>query len=154
MTEPYQPGGARRVAPEDVEEDVTSFPGAVAWTVAGAIVPGVGFLRAKRWGEGIVTLAFFLAILGGVGYLVYERTFLAKLMTSPITLLGIAALCLMLGILVVGIIVATYLGLRPHVVSSGQRVGGAVLVLVLSFLVCVPLAVTAGYCLGQAGLLR
>jgi len=48
----------------------------------------------------------------------------------------------------------TYLALRPHVVTAGQRITGAVLVLVLCFLVCLPLAVGAGYSLSQAGLVR
>jgi hypothetical protein len=154
MTEPYEAPGARRAAPAVIEEDITSFPGAIGWTIAGTILPGVGFLRAKRWGEGIMTLIFFLAIVGGAGYLAYERTFALKLMTSPITLLGIAVLCGMLAILVTGIILATYLALRPHVITAGQRIAGGVLVLVLSFLVCVPLAVGAGYSLSQAGLVH
>jgi hypothetical protein len=158
-TEPPEAPGARRAAPlaeeeEAVEADVTSFPGAVGWTIAGTILPGLGFLRAKRWGEGIMTLIFFLAIVGGVGYLAYQRTFALKLMTSPITLLGIAVLCGMLAILVTGIILSTYLALRPHVITSGQRIIGGVLVIVLSFLVCVPLAVGAGFSLSQAGIIH
>ncbi len=154
MSEPYRPAGARRAAPAVVEEDITSFPGTIGWTIAGTVLPGLGFLKAKRWFEGVTTLVFFLAIGGGVGYLAYERTFAERLMTSPITLLGVAVLCGMLAILTIGIIVATYLSLRPHDVTTGQRISGAVLVLVLSFLVCVPLAVVAGYSLSQAGVVR
>jgi len=69
-------------------------------------------------------------------------------------MLGIAVLCGMLGILITGIILATYLALRPHVVTVGQRIAGAVVVLVLCFVVCLPLAVGAGYGLSQAGLVR
>jgi hypothetical protein len=155
MTEPYRPAEARRAAAAaPVEDDITSFPGALGWTIAGTIVPGLGFLKAKRWGEGITTLIFFLVIVGGVGYLAYQRTFAAKLLTSPITLLGIAILCGMLGILIIGIILSTYLALRPQLVTPGQRIVGGVVVLVMSFVACLPLAVGAGYSLSQAGIVH
>ena len=154
MTELYESPSARRAEPVSVEDDVTSFPGTIGWTIAGTILPGLGLLKARRRGEGIMTLVFFLAVVGGVGYLAYERTFVAKLMTSHVTLLGIAVLCAMLAIMIIGIILATYLTLRPHVITVGQRIGGGVLVVVLSFLACLPLAVGAGYSLSQAGLLR
>ena len=154
MSEQSQPASARRAAPLDIADDVTSFPGAIGWTIAGTILPGLGFLRARRWAEGIITLICFVALVGGVGHLAYERTFVVRLTTSPITLLGIAVLCGMLGILITGIILATYLALRPHVVTVGQRIAGAVVVLVLCFVVCLPLAVGAGYSLSQASLVR
>jgi hypothetical protein len=154
MTELYESPSAPPAEWEPVKEDVTSFPGTIGWTIAGTILPGLGLLRARRWSEGIMTLVFFLAIVGGVGYLAYERTFIAKLMTSHVTLLGIAVLCAMLAILIIGIILATYFTLRPHIISVGQRIGGGVLVVVLSFLVCLPLAVAAGYSLTRAGLVR
>jgi len=147
-------GSARRAAPLDIADDVTSFPGAIGWTIAGTILPGLGFLKARRRVEGIFTLLCFVLLCGGVGYLVYERTFIVRLTTSPITLRGIAVLCAMMAILITGIILATYLALRPHVVTAGQRITGAVLVLVLCFLVCLPLAVGAGYSLSQAGIVR
>ena len=147
--------GARRAAPvADEPADVVSFPGAVGWTIAGTIIPGLGFLKARRWFDGVMTLVFFVFVLAIVGYLVYEPAFAKALMTSPITLLGIAALCAILGIMIIGIILATYHALRPHVVTSGQRIFGAVLVFVLCFVVCLPLAVGAGYTLGQAGLVK
>ena len=160
MSEQSDAGAARRSAPlvldvdADIEDDVTSFPGAIGWTIVGTILPGLGFLKARRWFEGTFTLLCFVLLAGGVGYLAYQRTFAIRLTTSPITLLGIAVLCGMLGILITGIILATYLALRPHVVTVGQQIAGAVLVLVLCFLVCLPLAVGAGYSLSQASLVR
>jgi hypothetical protein len=160
--EPYQPAqpseapSARRAAPlvEEEDQDITSFAGTIGWTILGTILPGLGFLKARRRGEGITTLIFFLAIVGGLGYLAYQRTFALKLMTSPITLLGVAVLCGMLGILIIGIILATYFALRPRVITAGQRIAGGVLVVVLSFLVCLPLAVGAGYSLSAVGLVH
>lgn len=149
--------GARRAEPEPVADepgDVVSFPGAVGWTIAGTIIPGLGFLKARRWFDGVMTLIFFVFVLAIIGYLVYEPAFAKALMTSPITLLGIAVLCAILGIMIIGIILATYISLRPHVVTRGQRIAGGVLVFVLSFVVCVPLAVGAGYTLSQAGLIK
>ena len=154
MSEQSQPARARRAAPLEIVDDVTSFPGAIGWTIAGTILPGLGFLKARRWFAGIFTLICFVALVGGVGYLAYERTFVVRLTTSPITLLGIAVLCGMLGVLITGIVLATYLALRPQILSAGQRIVGAVVVLVLCFVVCLPLAVGAGYSLSQAGLVR
>lgn len=146
--------GARRAEPDAAEPDVTSFPGAVGWTIAGTIIPGLGFLKARRWFDGIMTLVFFVFVLAIIGYLAYEPAFAKALLRIPITLVGIASLCGILGVMIIGIILAEYLALRPHVITAGQRIVGAVLVVVLGFLVCVPLAVGAGYCLSQAGVLR
>ena len=154
MTDPYQAPGARRAAPAAGEEDATSFGGVIGWTIAGTIIPGLGLLKAKRWFEGITTLIFFVFLLAVVGYLAYERDFAKALLTSPITLLGIGVLCAILAVIIVGIILATYLALRPHVITSSQRISGAILVLVLSFVVCVPLAIGAGYSLSQAGIVH
>ena len=155
MTEPYQAPSARRAATVvDQGQDVTSFPGAIVWTTLGTIIPGLGLLRAKRWFEGITILIFFLVLVAGVGYLSYERDFAKALLTSPITLLGIGILCGILAVIIVAIVLGTYLTLRPQIVTSGQRISGAIFVLVLSFVVCVPLAVGVGYSLTQAGIVH
>lgn len=155
MTEPYQAPSARRAAPlVDLDQDVTSFPGAIVWTILGTIIPGLGLLRAKRLFEGITILLFFLVLVAGVGYLSYERDFAKALLTSPITLLGIGVLCGILAVIIVAIIIGTYLTLRPHIVTPGQRISGAIFVLVLSFVVCLPLAVGTGYSLSQAGIVH
>lgn len=154
MAESYESSRARRAVPIEDEEDLTTFPGAVGWTIAGTLLPGLGFLKARRWPEGVVTLLFFLTLIGGVGYLFYQRSFLTLLTSSPITLTGLALLCGLLGLMITGIIIGTYLSLRPHVVSRGQRLLGALLVVVLTFVVCTPLAVAIGESLSQAGLVR
>jgi hypothetical protein len=155
MTQPYQAPGARRAAPlADEVIDVTSFPGAVGWTIAGTIIPGLGFLKARRWFDGVMTLIFFVFVLAGLGYLAYEPAFAKALLSSPITLLGIAVLCGILGVLIIGIILATYLAVRPQVVTAGQRISGGILVAVLSFVVCIPLAVALGYTLSKAGYIK
>ncbi|MHB1009142.1 MAG: hypothetical protein ACYC1E_07895 [Propionibacteriaceae bacterium] len=154
MTQSYESSGARRAVPIEDEEDVTTFTGAVGWTIAGTLLPGLGFLKARRWPEGVVTLLFFLTLVGGVGYLLYQRSFLTLLTSSPITLTGLALLCGLLGLMITGIIIGTYLALRPHVVSRGQRLLGALLVVVLTFVVCTPLALAIGASLSRAGLVR
>src|SRR5665811_1745766 len=74
-------------------------PGRHRLDIVGTILPGLGFLKARRWFEGTFTLLCFVLLAGGVGYLAYQRTFAIRLTTSHITLLGIAVLCGMLGIL-------------------------------------------------------
>jgi len=151
MTEPLQPAGARRAAQfHDADDDITSFGGAIGWTLAGTIIPGIGFLRARRWFEGVMTLIFLIMVLGIVGFLLYERDFAKALFTSPITLSGIAVLCGMLAILLTGVIAATYLVLRPRVITPAQRIGGALVVFVLTLLACAPFAIGVGYALSQA----
>lgn len=153
MTELDELAGARRAA-DPADDDVTTFGGAIGWTVAGTLLPGLGFLKARRWPEGIVTLLFFATLVGGVGYLLYERTFLARLTSSPVTLTGLALLSGMLGLMMAGIIVATYRSLRPHLLTSGQRNAGGLVVTVLTFVVLAPLAVGIGVSLTQAGLVH
>ncbi len=152
MTQLDEPTGARRAV--DPDDDRTRFRGAVGWTIAGTILPGLGLLKARRWPEGVVTLLLFLGLVVGVGYLTFERAFLDVLTSSPITLTGIALLCGMLALMMTGVIVGTYRSLSPHLLSLGQRRAGGALVAVLVFVVCVPLAVGIGVSLSEAGLLH
>src|SRR5664280_1849511 len=88
MSEQSDAGGARRSAPlvldvdADIEDDVTSFPGAIGWTIVGTILPGLGFLKARRRFEGIFTLLCFVLLAGGVGSLPYPRFLSRKRATS------------------------------------------------------------------------
>jgi anionic cell wall polymer biosynthesis LytR-Cps2A-Psr (LCP) family protein len=88
-----------------------------------------------------------VASLGGIGYLAYEGHLAARLVVNPIALIALATLCGVLAILMTGLVVATYVALRPGTITVIQRIIGAIVVGVLCFVVVAPLAVvaTAGY---------
>ncbi len=124
-----------------------SFGNALGWTILGTMFPGVGLVRGGSRFSGITALVVFLASLGGLGYLAFEGHLAARLLVNPIALIVLATLCGVFAILMTGLVVATYVALRPHTISIIQRIVGALVVGALCFVVSVPLAVvaTAGY---------
>jgi len=132
---------------DELDEPSHSFSNALGWTILGTMFPGVGLVRGGSRFSGIAALVIFLASLVGLGYLAYEAHLAARLIVDPIALIIVATLCGVLAILVTGLVVATYVALRPRTVTVLQRIIGAIVVGVLCFVVTVPLAVvaTAGY---------
>lgn len=129
-----------------------SFGGAVGWTIAGTLVPGIGLIRGRRPVVGILTLLAFLALAGGVGYLLYERHLAIRVAMNPGAAIIIAAACAMLAVLVAGMVLATYIANRPTRVRGGQRVVGGLVVALLCFAVTAPLAVVSAVSYSQARL--
>ena len=134
-------------AVETPDEASHSFSNALGWTIVGTLFPGVGLVRGGSRFSGIAALVIFLASLGGLGYLAYESHLAARLVVNPIALIILATLCGVLAILMTGLVVTTYVALRPRTVTILQRIIGAIVVGALCFAVSVPLAVvaTAGY---------
>ena len=131
----------------DEPETPHTFSNALGWTILGTLLPGVGLVRGGSRASGIAALVIFLASLGGLGYLAYEGHLAARLITNPIALIIGATLCGVLAILMTGLVVATYVALRPRTITVLQRIVGAIVVGVLCFVVSAPFAVvaTAGY---------
>ncbi len=129
-----------------------SFGGALGWTIAGTLVPGIGLIRGRRPVVGILTLLAFLALAGGVGYLLYERHLAVRVAMNPGAAIIIAAACAMLAVLVAGMVLATYIANRPTRVRGGQRVLGGLVVALLCFAVSAPLAVGSAVSYSQARL--
>ena len=122
-----------------------TFRRAVAFTVAGTAIPGLGLIAGRRRLIGSIILGLFAAGLLALGiYGVFDSEGLLARAVDPTTL-GIAAVALVvLGLVWVSVIIASHLSLRDHP-TRDQRVVGGILVGLLSFAVAAPMAVAAHY---------
>ncbi|MCL1839138.1 MAG: hypothetical protein FWG47_07520, partial [Propionibacteriaceae bacterium] len=106
-----------------------TFKGAMFWTILGTLIPGAGLIRAGRKAVGSIAVMFFLGIGVAIGALaVFNRGLIIRYVADPDVLTAVAAVLLALGVVLALIIVTSHLSLRPGQASTGQRIGGAVLV--------------------------
>jgi polyisoprenyl-teichoic acid--peptidoglycan teichoic acid transferase len=124
---------------------IRSFRRAVAYTIAGTAIPGLGLIVGRRRILGSVILGIFAAALVAIGiYATVDRQDLLAHAVDPRTLRRAAVVLIIIGVVWVGIIVASHLSLRSRP-TRGQRVIGGVLVALLAFIVAAPMAVAAHY---------
>jgi len=142
------PNPPERFIDQVPERDVPppTFARAIGGTIAGTVLPGLGFLLARRKVAGGLVLLAFL----GLGYVIlasvlFERQAVLALLLKPSTLRIIAGALAVGAVLWVCVIVLTHLWLRPNNLSPVRRGIGGALVAVLSFAVSAPLAVGAVY---------
>ena len=122
-----------------------SFRRTVALTVAGTAIPGLGLIAGRRRIVGSVILGLFAAGILALGiYAAFDRQSLLTRAVDPTTLRRAAIALVVIGVMWVGVIIASHLSLRGPP-TRGQRVGGGILVGVLSFAVAAPMAVAAHY---------
>ena len=122
------------------------------FTVAGAVLPGLGLIAARRRVLGAVVLGVFVVTLAVIGvYALVDFQGLLHIGVDPTLLRRVAIGLVAAGAVWVSVVVATHLALRRRP-SRGQRVVGGVLVGVLAFAVAAPMAVAARTAYVQAGL--
>lgn len=138
----------RALHPED------DFRRTVIFTVAGTALPGLGLLAARRKIVGGVVLGLFAtALITLAVFAAVDLQGLASLAVRPKVLHTATVVLVIVGVVWVGVVVATHLSLR-RTPTRAQRVTGGVLVGVLAFAVAAPLAVAARYTYDQAGLVN
>lgn len=127
-----------------IDQGDRSFGRSVGWTLLGAILPGAGLLKTRYRALGIVMLSVTVlsVVVLGVGLLV-ARGFVLGLAVRPGVLIGVSAGLGVLGVLWVASLVITHLAMRPLAPPAWQRVGGTMLVGVLSLAVALPTFVAA-----------
>ena len=132
---------ARRAAPRR-RADRPRRTGSVLWlTLLGSLIPGTGYLLAGRKKLGALVLTISLGLLAAAGYLgLTQRDRLLQLAVEPAQLRYLTIGLCLLGTLWIIVIVTSHRALRSGTASKGSRVGGAVLVGLLSFAVAVPTA--------------
>ena len=129
-----------------------SFRQTVLLTIAGTVVPGAGLIAARRHLAGLVILGLFLTAILSLGiYAAVDRNALLSLAVDPEVLRGIGVAVVIVGLLWVGVVIATHLALRGRV-NQAQRASGGVLVGILAFAVAAPMAVASIYSYEQASL--
>jgi LCP family protein required for cell wall assembly len=129
-----------------------SFRRTVLLTIAGTLVPGVGLIAARRHVAGLVVFGAFLTAIVAIGiYAAFDRQALLSLAVKPEVLRGIGIAVVIVGLVWVGVVIATHLALRGPV-SQAQRATGGILVGILAFAVAAPMAVASIYSYEQASL--
>jgi polyisoprenyl-teichoic acid--peptidoglycan teichoic acid transferase len=128
-----------------------TFRGSALWTALGALVPGVGLVKAgHRRAGGIVVGVFVAALVGLLGTALFARSALISAVVDPGVLDTVSVLLVLVAVAWVAVIVLTHLALRPQRLASAQRGLGAALVAALAFVVAAPMAVAARYSHDQA----
>ena len=129
-----------------------SFRQTVLLTIAGTLVPGVGLIAARRHVAGLVVFGLFLTTIVALGiYASVDRQALLALAVDPEVLRGIGVTLVIVGLVWVGVVIATHLALRGRV-NQAQRASGGILVGILAFAVAAPMAVASIYSYEQASL--
>jgi LCP family protein required for cell wall assembly len=129
----------------DAEPPSSSFRRAVAFTIAGTAIPGLGLIAGRRRIIGSIILGLFAASLIALGiYATVDRQDLLAHAVDPKTLRRAAVVLVIIALVWVAIIIASHLSLRSRP-TRGQRVFGGFLVGLLAFAVAAPMAVAAHY---------
>jgi LCP family protein required for cell wall assembly len=137
-------------APSPRRERRPGFGWVVFYTIAGTILPGLGFLAARRRVLGGVVLGTFLVAVLAIGaYIAADPVRAASLSVRPRMLHIATVVLIVLAVVWVGVIVASHVALRRSPTRVQRAVGG-VLVSLLAFAVAAPLAVAARYSYDQA----
>ena len=129
------------------------FRRSVLFTVLGSFIPGLGLIAARKRVVGGIILGVFAAlVIGGVVWALTDTRSLIATAVNPGVLKMITVGLIILGVVWVLVIIASHLSLTRRPLRRGQRVGAAILVGVLSFVIAAPVAVGARYSYDQAGL--
>lgn len=116
-----------------------SFGGALGLTVAGSVVPGVGYLAAGRRVLGAITLVVFLALVaGGVWLGTAGRQTAVKWAVSSNSLLWIIGVAAAVAVVWIVVIATSYRMLTPRPTRAWKHAIGALVVLVLAAIVAAP----------------
>jgi LCP family protein required for cell wall assembly len=138
----------------DEWDDEPDFGSAIRWTILGTIFPGAGLVKAGRKLPGIAALVLFIGSgLALAALVIFNRKQLLSFATQSNVLMAGAAVLLALGLVWVVIIVGSHLALRPAYPTTGQRVGGAITVGLLSMAVAAPMALGANVAYTTSSLL-
>jgi polyisoprenyl-teichoic acid--peptidoglycan teichoic acid transferase len=141
---PAAPAAPKRTAAQPTPPPRT-FRRAVALTVAGTAIPGLGLIAARRRIIGCIILGIFAAaLLALAGYAAFDGQGLLAHAVDPTTLRRAAVAFVVVGLVWVAVIIASHLSLRDHP-TRNQRVIGGMLVGLLAFAVAAPSAVAAHY---------
>jgi LCP family protein required for cell wall assembly len=153
---PRRTRGARAIA-RHASARGDGFGRFVGLTTLGALLPGVGLLVAGRRKAGaavLLVIAAFLAVLGFLLVTGRAKSFGINTAVDPHSLVVVAIVAVVGGLLWCAVIVATALAARSRRLTGPQRVLGVVLVSALCLGVAMPSAMAARYSLIQRDLIN
>ncbi|QDP94965.1 LytR family transcriptional regulator [Microlunatus elymi] len=129
------------------------FSRTVLLTIAGAAVPGLGLIAARRRVIGWTVLGLFFALFIAVGiWAAVDTQAVLAAAVNPRLLRGVAIGLIVLALIWVAVVVISHLSVARGPMRRSHRIIAAALVGVLSFAVAAPAAVAARYSADQASL--
>jgi polyisoprenyl-teichoic acid--peptidoglycan teichoic acid transferase len=132
---------ARRAAPRRRAGKPRRTRAVLGLTLLGSVIPGTGYLFAGRKKLGAAVLTISAGLLVVAAYLgLTQRKRVLELAVAPDQLRYVTFGLVLLGTLWIVVIITSHRALRSGVATPGSRVGGALLVGLLSFAVAVPTA--------------
>lgn len=155
--DPYGRGpdgyGRHPIDPSDPEAELPrrrpvgrSLAATLGLTLLGTVFPGSGLLAAgRKLLGGLILGAFLLLLLIAGGLMMFERQAVMHAVLDPdaLALLGIGLF--VVGLMWVGVIVATHRSLRSRMATPLDRIVGAFVVAALALIVIAPLTVGSRY---------
>jgi LCP family protein required for cell wall assembly len=124
---------------------------AVGWTVLSAVLPGIGFWHNRRYRLGAAVLVAALAALVALAVLApHDPTAALDLAFDPSRLDRAAVVTAVGLVLWIGMVVATFVLLRPRAAASWHLAGGSALVGALCLAVAAPVTLVVRDAFAQA----
>jgi LCP family protein required for cell wall assembly len=133
------------------EEQTRRFRRFVGRASLGSLIPGLGLLLAGRRLVGALVLASFILVLtaAAVALAGLTRTDLVALAVDPRFLVASAGALAVLALALLVNSAVSHHVLQPDSIRRGQRLGGAVVVVLVSSLVVTPVALASRYAMVQ-----
>ncbi|MGY1811348.1 LCP family glycopolymer transferase [Blastococcus sp. SYSU D00820] len=127
----------------------------LGWTVAGAVVPGTGFLAAGWRRTGAAVLVLFLALVGaGIWLATAGRRTAIGIAVDPQQLNWLLGVLVAVAVLWAGAVVLQYLCLTPRRTSAGRHAVGGLLVALLVAGIAYPAYRVGTVAVAQRGLIE
>ncbi|MEU8143228.1 LCP family protein [Nonomuraea sp. NPDC048901] len=118
-------------------------PSVIGWTLASVVVPGVAHFLAGRKRTGMIMMGTFGVLLIGAVIALINRNALAGLLLDPTWLAVITVLCVVGGLAWAGVVISSYIVLRPARLGKWGQLGTATVAGVLSVSVALPFGLAA-----------
>ncbi|MCA2223329.1 LCP family glycopolymer transferase [Nonomuraea aurantiaca] len=118
-------------------------PSVIGWTLASVVVPGIVHLRAGRKRTGMIMMGIFGVLLIGAVIALINRNALAGLLLDPTWLAVLTGLCVAAGLAWAGVVISSYIVLRPARLGKWGQLGTATVAGVLAVTVALPFGLAA-----------
>ncbi|MGA7689608.1 MAG: LCP family protein [Jiangellales bacterium] len=117
----------------------------------GSLVPGLGLILSGQRKAGVTMLLAFVALVGGAVALLVtrSRTELVGLAVDPLFLVAAAAALGLLALALLASSAYSHHRLQPAGIRGGQRLGGALVLVLVTSMVVAPVAMASRYALVQ-----
>ncbi|MQA94714.1 MAG: LytR family transcriptional regulator [Streptosporangiales bacterium] len=118
---------------------------ALLLTLASTILPGLAHLWAGRRVAGAILLVVSLGAFIGLGLAAGDLALIQRLVVQPRWLIAFGAVAIVVALLWAGVVLRSYLLVRPHRMGPLARFASAAFVATLCLVVAAPLGAAAGY---------